>query len=92
MIELWPPQHYPNCAQLTVTGDGDDFPEDDYLVSFPGAYSNDGKSGHSFLQRCESNLLGTDPGLAIAGQVYGPIGHSTYVSLLCIRNQLADQF
>jgi hypothetical protein len=60
MIELWPPQHYPNCAQLTVTGDGDDFPEDDYLVSFPGAYSND------------------DPGLAIAGQVYGPIGHSTY--------------
>lgn len=43
MIELFPPQHYPECAHLTVTGDGDDFPDDDYLVSFPGAYSYDGE-------------------------------------------------
>lgn len=42
MIELWPPQHYPNCAQLTVTGKGDRFPGEEYLVSFPGAYSYDG--------------------------------------------------
>jgi hypothetical protein len=42
MIELFPPPHYPNCAQLTVTGAGDQFPGDDYLVSFPGAYSYDG--------------------------------------------------
>lgn len=42
MIELWPPQHYPNCAQLTVAGEGNELPSDDYLVSFPGAYSYDG--------------------------------------------------
>jgi hypothetical protein len=42
MIELWPPQHYPNCAQLTVTGEGDAFPGEEYLVGFPGAYSYDG--------------------------------------------------
>ncbi|KAI1386966.1 lytic polysaccharide monooxygenase [Hypoxylon trugodes] len=34
-------QFYPECAQLEVTGDGKDFPSDDYLVSFPGAYSPD---------------------------------------------------
>ncbi|KAI9158268.1 Cellulose-growth-specific protein [Paramyrothecium foliicola] len=60
MIELFPPQHYPNCAQLTVTGNGDRLPSEDFLVSFPGAYSYD------------------EPGLAIAGEVYSPIGHSTY--------------
>jgi hypothetical protein len=42
MIELWPPQHYPECAQLTVTGSGNKLPGDDFLVSFPGAYSYDG--------------------------------------------------
>lgn len=42
MIELFPPQHYPNCAQLTVTGDGENFPSEEYMVSFPGAYSYDG--------------------------------------------------
>lgn len=60
MIELFPPQHYPECAQLTVTGDGDEFPSDEYLVSFPGAYSYN------------------DPGLAIAGEVYSPIGRATF--------------
>lgn len=43
MIELMPPQWYPQCAQLTVTGEGDKLPSEDYLVSFPGAYSMDGK-------------------------------------------------
>ena len=43
MIELWPPQHYPECAQLTVTGTGNKLPGKEYLVSFPGGYSNDGK-------------------------------------------------
>lgn len=42
MIELFPPQHYPDCAQLTVTGDGEGLPGDEYLVSFPGAYSYNG--------------------------------------------------
>jgi len=42
MIELFPPQHYPECAQLTVTGSGDRLPGEEYLVSFPGAYSYDG--------------------------------------------------
>ncbi|TVY82170.1 Cellulose-growth-specific protein [Lachnellula suecica] len=31
-------QFYPECAQLNVTGGGDNFPSDEYLVSFPGAY------------------------------------------------------
>jgi hypothetical protein len=39
MIELWPPQFYPECAQLNVSGTGDKTPSDEYLVSFPGAYS-----------------------------------------------------
>ena len=47
MIELFPPQHYPECAQLTVTGRGNQLPGDEYLVSFPGAYSYDGKNSMS---------------------------------------------
>ena len=47
MIELFPPQHYPECAQLTVTGMGDKLPEEEYLVSFPGAYSYDGMFAHA---------------------------------------------
>jgi hypothetical protein len=46
MIELNPPQHYPECAQLTVSGDGDALPGDEYLVSFPGAYSYYGEKFH----------------------------------------------
>ena len=42
MIELMPPQFYPECAHLTVSGDGDKLPAEEYLVSFPGAYSLDG--------------------------------------------------
>ncbi|OCL12419.1 lytic polysaccharide monooxygenase [Glonium stellatum] len=38
-LHLWPPQFYPNYAQLTVTSDGDKLPGSDYLVTFPGAYS-----------------------------------------------------
>lgn len=30
-----------NCMQLDVQSDGTDFPSDEYLVSFPGAYSKD---------------------------------------------------
>ncbi|KAF2743415.1 carbohydrate-binding module family 1 protein [Sporormia fimetaria CBS 119925] len=33
------PQFYPECAQLTVTGNGDTVPPSSILVSFPGAYS-----------------------------------------------------
>lgn len=42
MIELMPPQFYPECAQLTVIGDGDKVPGEEYLVAFPGTYSMDG--------------------------------------------------
>jgi hypothetical protein len=42
MIELFPPQHYPECAQLTVTGNGNKLPGSSHLVSFPGAYSYEG--------------------------------------------------
>lgn len=50
MIELFPPQHYPECAQLTVSGGGDKLPGDEYLVAFPGAYSYDGKlPNHTYM-------------------------------------------
>lgn len=35
-------QIYPSCAQLSVSGDGAAVPGDEYLVSFPGAYSPEG--------------------------------------------------
>ncbi|KAK4217548.1 glycoside hydrolase family 61 protein [Rhypophila decipiens] len=35
------PQFYPECAHLNVTGAGTDFPPDEYLMKFPGAYSAD---------------------------------------------------
>lgn len=38
MLELMPPQFYPDCAQLMVEGDGDAMPDEEYLVKFPGAY------------------------------------------------------
>ncbi|KAI3323864.1 lytic polysaccharide monooxygenase [Xylariaceae sp. AK1471] len=34
-------QIYPECAQLDVSGDGDAVPDKEYLVEFPGAYSDD---------------------------------------------------
>lgn len=37
-----PPQIYPECAQLAVTGDGTETPGGEYLVSFPGAYEDSG--------------------------------------------------
>jgi hypothetical protein len=43
MIELMPPQFYPDCAQLEVLGHGTEVPTKDYLVEFPGAYSMNGK-------------------------------------------------
>lgn len=39
-LQLWP-QIYPSCANIEVTGSGTDAPEEDYLVSSPGAYSWD---------------------------------------------------
>lgn len=47
MVASVPAQFYPECAQLTVTGDGTMFPSDDYLVSFPGAYSDTGTAEYS---------------------------------------------
>lgn len=53
MIELFPPQHYPECAQLTVTGEGDALPGEEYLVSFPGAYSYEGMEQCEFSEKAE---------------------------------------
>ncbi|KAL4794306.1 hypothetical protein BDV19DRAFT_390367 [Aspergillus venezuelensis] len=39
-LQLWP-QLFPNCANIRVEGDGAAFPSEEYLVSFPGAYSFD---------------------------------------------------
>lgn len=43
MLTSAPAQYYPNCAQLTVTGDGTATPGDAFFVAFPGAYSPDGE-------------------------------------------------
>ncbi|KAF9739805.1 glycoside hydrolase family 61 protein [Paraphaeosphaeria minitans] len=39
MLELNPVQFYPNCAHLEVRGEGASVPSDEFLVTFPGAYS-----------------------------------------------------
>jgi cellulase len=44
MMAGQPAQIYPECAQLTVTGEGTAFPSEEYLVSFPGAYAATGRS------------------------------------------------
>jgi hypothetical protein len=49
MLELMPPQFYPDCAQLTVEGDGTAFPSEEYLVKFPGAYKMTGKITHDLI-------------------------------------------
>jgi hypothetical protein len=41
-IELAPPQIYPSCVQLSVSGTGTKLPSEEYIVSFPGAYSDEG--------------------------------------------------
>jgi hypothetical protein len=42
MMASEPAQFYPQCAQLDVTGEGTAFPDKEFLVSFPGAYSTKG--------------------------------------------------
>jgi hypothetical protein len=66
MMASRPPQIYPECAQLTVTGDGTATPGDEYLVSFPGAYADSGKT--IILSSYEVWLLtcSTDPGLIMS--------------------------
>ena len=43
MLASKPAQFYPNCGMVTVGGQGTEEPADDYLVSFPGAYSPEGE-------------------------------------------------
>jgi cellulase len=43
MLAAEPAQFYPNCAQIMVTGGGDDEPEAGELVAFPGAYEATGE-------------------------------------------------
>ena len=51
-LEISPPQFYPECVQVTVTGNGDKVPSEEYLVSFPGAFSDAGTCKH-----CQSPAL-----------------------------------
>ena len=37
------PQFYPECAHLTVSGNGTESPEKEYLTKIPGVYSMDRK-------------------------------------------------
>lgn len=50
MMASRPPQIYPECAQITVTGDGTELPGEEYLVSFPGAYADSGKTIACFMK------------------------------------------
>jgi hypothetical protein len=69
MIELMPPQFYPECANLEVTGDGTELPGEEYLVSFPGAYSLEDPglalSGDLYSQKGHSTYNYTIPGPAV---------------------------
>jgi hypothetical protein len=69
MIELMPPQLYPECAHLTVTGDGNELPGEEYLVSFPGAYSLEDPglaiSGDLYSPKGHSTYNYTIPGPAV---------------------------
>jgi hypothetical protein len=89
MIELMPPQFYPECAHLTVSGDGDKVPGKEYLVSFPGAYSLDGMSPPT-CRSCKGMMLmiTPDPGLAVCGDLYSPRGHTIYVSLIHLSSRV----
>ena len=83
MIELMPPQFYPECAHLTVSGEGDKLPAEEFLVSFPGAYSLEGMLPRLFQSKQRNKMLTIppDPGLAVSGDLYSQKGHSTYVCL-----------
>jgi hypothetical protein len=69
MIELMPPQFYPECANLEVTGDGTELPGEEYLVSFPGAYSLEDPglalSGDLYSPKGHSTYNYTIPGPAV---------------------------
>lgn len=69
-LELSPVQFYPNCAQVEVTGDGDEVPGEEYLVKFPGAYSVTGEFLWCLMEvRMRGLTCVTDPGIAISGKV-----------------------
>jgi hypothetical protein len=58
-LETGPLQLFPNCVHLDISGDGDGFPSDENLVSFPGGYDKDqGRLSYPrVLRELEENLL-----------------------------------
>ncbi|TRX96795.1 hypothetical protein FHL15_002101 [Xylaria flabelliformis] len=59
-------QIYPECAQLEISGGGDAVPDEDYLVEFPGAYSDDDPgfaiAGHIYEAAAHNTYNYTMPG------------------------------
>ncbi|KAI8953703.1 lytic polysaccharide monooxygenase [Xylaria longipes] len=59
-------QIFPECAQLDVSGDGAAVPDEDYLVEFPGAYSDDDPgfaiAGHIYEPAAHNTYNYTMPG------------------------------
>ncbi|KAF1936407.1 glycoside hydrolase family 61 protein-like protein [Clathrospora elynae] len=43
------PQFYPECAHLDVSGDGEGFPTEEYLVRIPGVWSMDRESARDWV-------------------------------------------
>jgi hypothetical protein len=75
------PQFYPECAHLNVTGGGDLFPPEEFLVRFPGVYDKDGESFEfEFVGREMAADMKADPSINI--DVYaGPTANSTVSEL-----------
>ncbi|KAJ2997181.1 hypothetical protein NUW58_g724 [Xylaria curta] len=59
-------QLYPECAQLSITGDGNAVPSPEYLVEFPGAYRDDQEgleiAGNIYSPRGHNTYNFTMPG------------------------------
>ena len=77
-------QSFPACAQLEVSGSGTKTPSEEYLVQFPGAYTEDepgvwigGKIwnvnyGHKWMVSLVSHALRTDPSADIYRTILCP--------------------
>jgi hypothetical protein len=61
-----PLQHYQECAQLQVLGNGNATPGPEYLASFPGAYSDSGMRISGLWQTCYLRDILADPGLNLS--------------------------
>ncbi|KAI0403416.1 lytic polysaccharide monooxygenase [Xylaria palmicola] len=81
-------QLYPECAQLSVTGEGDTVPGPEYLVEFPGANHDDQKDlaipGDLYSSKGHGTHNFTMPGPKVwIPETVGTTRHSTPLSRIC---------